>query len=117
RDIEFSWLLVPNDPTQPAPAPASKIEFLKDEPQLVAVRLEIERGRAEWMVLNEEGKRIDLSYKGNGKALTTDARRLYLDCRNGKPVRSWVSEATVLKVGGTEVFRKSARKNVTVGKV
>jgi hypothetical protein len=115
--VRFSWLLVPHDPAQAASDLVSRAEFLKDEPQLVAVRLESEKGRAEWLVLNADGRRIAFGHKGVNRALTTDAKRLYLDCRNGKPVRYWASEATVLKVGGNEALRKPRRVNVTVGKV
>ena len=68
---------------------------------------------AEWVMLNTGGAAVSLKDEGLVKSLVTNARRLYLDTREGQTSRVWTQDASFLTVNGREVFRQTERGDVT----
>ncbi len=113
--VRFSWLLLPHDPGQDAQELADNVEFVRDEPDLVALRVRTEEGREEWLLLNESGRQVRLDWAGLLGRLATDARRLYLDFADEQVTRYWAQDATYLEVGGASQFREAERGDKTKG--
>ncbi len=88
------------------------IHFLADTPELVAARVGGEEKREEWVILNAGGNTVSLKDDGLVKSLVTNARRLYLDTREGQTTRLWAQDALFLNVNGREVFRQTERRDV-----
>lgn len=57
----------------------------------------------EWVVLNGEGKALDI------EGLKTDARQLYLDLRQGQPQRFVILGGRSLTQAGKDIYRQENR--------
>jgi len=109
-ELQFGQLLLPHAPQLSAAALAAGIEVLRDEPGLIVLRVRTEDSRKEWIVLNPEGREVELPPHADAlTGLATDARLLYLDGRRGKVARALAVQGTYLRVDGTELFREGSR--------
>lgn len=106
--VRFAQLLLPHDPAQSGVQAAAQVQFVADNAMCVAVRVESEPEREEWVLLNPEGRRATLRRPGGG-TLVTDARCLYLDWAQGRAQQYWSSEGRFLQFDGIEVFRREER--------
>ena len=59
--------------------------------------------REEWIVLNPEGKELDIA------GLKTDARQAYIDLRSGAATRAFVLSGTRVTIDKTTVFESAQR--------
>jgi hypothetical protein len=103
QPLRFLQLYLPHDPRVPGRTLAEGIEVVLDAPGQTVLRLAAEKGREEWIVLNTPGKTIKTD------ALTTDARQLYLDLRDGKPQRAMLLDGTHLTVAGKSLWKQDKR--------
>lgn len=115
RLVHFNWLLVPHSPAEDAAALADGITFLRDTPDLTAVRVLSAPAREEWVVLNDLGTALSLTGDRQILGVSTDARRLYVDCNGGEVARYWAGEAGFLEINETEIFRSPNRRDVSRG--
>jgi len=104
KKLHFTFLLLPHEPVRSPSGLAEKIKFLKDDDAQAAVVVEVDENRQEWIVLNAGDKLFQ------AEDLSTDARQLYLDVRQGKVARVLAREATFLTLHGQDVFRQEERK-------
>jgi hypothetical protein len=67
------------------------------------------RVREEWIVLNPEGKALDIA------GLKTDARQAYIDLRSGAVTRAFVLSGTHVTIDHTKVFEGAERSDHDTG--
>ena len=86
-----------------ATAGAAGIKMLIDTSETSIARVSVEEDRAEWIVCNPGGTRVEAG------GLSTDARYAYVDAIKGKPVVASAVGATFLSLDGAEVLRHQVR--------
>jgi hypothetical protein len=115
----FTHLLMPGLPTRNpvrsnVPGAASReailgqymaagVSVLADNTEHSVWRIRSGGDREEWIVLNPEGKELDIA------GLKTDARQAYIDLRSGAATRAFVLSGTHVAVGNTTLFESIER--------
>lgn len=106
QTVVFSQLLLPHDPMRRPELLARRVNFIKDTEEETVVRIEVEKGRQEWLTLNLKGRPL------KADKLETDARYLYLDIRDGKVTRYLARKTTFITFNGREIHRKDKPSTV-----
>ncbi|MDP6118186.1 MAG: hypothetical protein QGG53_40490 [Planctomycetota bacterium] len=96
--VQFSQVLLPHAPMRKPAELASKIEFIADDHEKTVVRIQAEKDREEWLVLNQTGGLIEF-----GK-LKTDAKQVYVDVRDGRVNRWLIKHGQQLYYNGGAVI-------------
>jgi hypothetical protein len=115
----FTHLLMPGTPTRNpvrsnVPGAASRedilgqymaagVSVLADDTVHSVWRLRSGEDREEWIVLNPDGKELDIA------GLKTDAHQAYIDLRNGAAARAFVLSGTHMTINNTTVFESARR--------
>jgi hypothetical protein len=115
----FTHLLMPGLPTRNpvrsnVPGAASRedilgqymaagVSVLADNTEHSVWRIRSGGDREEWIVLNPEGKELDIA------GLKTDARQAYIDLRSRAATRTFVLSGTHVAVGNTTLFESIER--------
>jgi hypothetical protein len=82
---------------------AAGVSVLADNTEHSVWRIRSGEDREEWIVLNPEGKELDIA------GLKTDARQAYIDLRRGAATREFVLSGTHVTVGASDVFKSVQR--------
>ncbi|HGE70569.1 TPA: hypothetical protein ENX78_07025 [Candidatus Poribacteria bacterium] len=103
--IEFNHILVPHDPRQPANELASAIKFIKDDSNLVILKV-----HNEWVVINPNGEEYLLPNDLPNK-ITTDAKVLYIAVKDGKTNDILALGAKFFRMDDNDIFKSKERKD------
>jgi hypothetical protein len=106
RRVHFTQVLLPHGPTPNVHLLAEGIKVLRNTLDQIVIRVDGEDKRQEWIVLNSGGETLTMD------GLTTDARQLYLDVKDGKAVRTLATAATYVALNGRNVVRQVQRRTV-----
>lgn len=82
---------------------AGSTQVMADNTNLSVWRLAAEEDREEWVFFNDDGRPLDFA------PLATDARRAYVDLRNGRVERALILDGSYLTNDGQDVFREADR--------
>jgi len=111
KRVQFTTVLLPHAPMRDASELAAGITMLVDQPELTVVRI-TQGSRCELVVLNPEGKKLDLD--ADTGRVSTDGRAVYVDLDSGNLRRALVEQGTWLKVATEDLFRSADRKDYEI---
>ena len=108
--LQFIHVLLPHAPTKDASALAAGISALGDDAPLAAVAVR-DGQRIHVAVLNSDGRTVSTPAQAGLPAITTDACAAYVVIENGAAARFLARQATLLRVGTTDLFSAAARRD------